>query len=451
MIEGKYEAYPEYKDSDVEWLGSIPKGWSAWKLNHFAPVITCGVAATPEYVDEGVAFLSAQNVKSQKVDLSKGYKYISQKAHDVLTKNRTPKNGDILLSRVGTVGEVCIVDVDFEFSIFVSLTHLRLNQSICLNRFFVFLCQAQYTKALHGSVTLVGDGVGNLNVNDLREYRLPIPPCHEQQKIANFLDHETAKIDTLIEKQQQLIKLLKEKRQAVISHAVTKGLNPDVLMRDSGVEWLGEVPEHWVVSSLMYVLNAIGDVDHYMPKSVDDGIPYVMTGDLKELASNIQFDTCKQVSKSDYSKLSSKIKSSKGDVIMARYATIGTASYIDVDTEFLVSYSCVTIKPDLAKVVGLYLFYYFKSDAFLQGIQNQVNTNTQGNVGVNDLKKVKVALPPLPEQSELIQSLQLKLSKIDKISTRSTAAIILMQERRTALISAAVTGKIDVRNWSANA
>jgi type I restriction enzyme S subunit len=133
---------------------------------------------------------------------------------------------------------------------------------------------------------------------------------------------------------------------------------------------------------------------------------------------------------------------------MARYATIGTVSYIDINSDFLVSYSCVTIKPNFLKALGLYLFYYFKSDAFLQGIQNQINTNTQGNVGVNDLKKVKIALPALVEQSRAIEFLQSKIAKLNRISDRSKAAIELMKERRTALISAAVTGKIDVRDWA---
>ena len=133
---------------------------------------------------------------------------------------------------------------------------------------------------------------------------MPITALLDQSrsKYASFLDHETAKIDTLIEEQQSLIRLLKEKRQAVISHAVTKGLNPNAPMKDSGVEWLGEVPEHWDVYDMNYALNAIGDVDHYMPKSIDEGIPYVMTGDLTEFTSDIHFENCKQVSNSDFFK-----------------------------------------------------------------------------------------------------------------------------------------------------
>jgi len=147
-------------------------------------------------------------------------------------------------------------------------------------------------------------------------------------------------------------------------------------------------------------------------------------------------------------KLSKLIKSSQGDVLMTRYATIGTASYIDVDREFLVSYSCGTIKPNPSKVLGLYLFYYFKSHAFTQGIRSQINSNTQDNVGVNDLKKVKVVLPPLTEQLKIIEYLQSIIDKLDSLSKNAQLAINLMKERKTALISAAVTGKIDVRNWS---
>ncbi|XSF44245.1 restriction endonuclease subunit S [Cronobacter dublinensis] len=174
-----------------------------------------------------------------------------------------------------------------------------------------------------------------------------------------------------------------------------------------------------------------------------------MTGDLTEFASGIEFSKCKQVNLRDYLKLSKKIKTCLGDVIMARYATIGTVSYVDIDSDFLVSYSCVTIKPNPSKVLGLYLYYYFKSNSFLQGIQYQVNTNTQGNVGINDLSKMKIVLPSIKEQEEIIAHLQMNLEQLVDLSTKSTQAINLIQERRTALISAAVTGKIDVRDWVA--
>ena len=277
--------------------------------------------------------------------------------------------------------------------------------------------------------------------------RLPFafPPLPEQTAIAEFLDRETGKIDGLVAEQRRLMELLKEKRQAVISHAVTKGLNPHAPMKPSGIEWLGDVPEHWEINSFRHILDAIGDVDHFMPESVENGVPYLMTGDLMEFVSDVSVDDCKQVSRMDYLKLSKRIKSSKGDVIMARYATIGTSMYVDIDIEFLVSYSCVTLKTNHSKVSGLYLFHYMKSDAFRQGVENQINTNTQGNVGIKDLQRVKIAVASIDEQIAIAAFLDTELAKFDTLTAEAQRAIDLLQERRTALISAAVTGQIDVR------
>jgi type I restriction enzyme, S subunit len=182
-----------------------------------------------------------------------------------------------------------------------------------------------------------------------------------------------------------------------------------------------------------------------MPESVDDGVPYLMTGDLKDYLSQVLLDDCKQVSHDDYIKLSKRIKSSKGDVVMARYATIGTLMYVDVDADFLVSYSCVTLKPNCSKISGLYLFHFLRSDAFRQGIEKQVNTNTQGNVGIADLRGIKIALPPIEEQAAITAFLDAETFKFDATRAEAEGVVSLLKERRSALISAAVTGQIDVR------
>ncbi|AJR01971.1 Type I restriction-modification system, specificity subunit S [Enterobacteriaceae bacterium bta3-1] len=423
----KYKAYPEYKDSGVEWLGEVPEQWLIKKLKYLCAVQT-GSRDTVNAVEEG---LYPFFVRSQTIERINS---VGADCEAVLTA------GDGV--GVGKVYHYYNGKFDYHQRVYM------LNKFKFITGRFVFyyLSSNFYKVALEGNAKSTVD---SLRLPQFLNFEFSIPSIKEQNFITTFLDHETAKIDNLIEKQQQLIELLKEKRQAVISHAVTKGLNPDVPMKDSGVEWLGKVPEHWDVKNLNHVLEAIGDVDHYMPQSVDECIPYVMTGDLAELVSEIEFGNCKQVSRQDYLKLSKKIKTCKGDVIMARYATIGTVSYVDIDKEFLVSYSCVTIKPNISKVLGLYLYYYFKSNCFLQGIQYQVNTNTQGNVGINDLNKMKIVLPDITEQKIIITNLQEDLRKLDNLSKKSMQAINLMQERRTALISAAVTGKIDVRDWVA--
>ncbi|MCB9811285.1 restriction endonuclease subunit S [Candidatus Nomurabacteria bacterium] len=199
------------------------------------------------------------------------------------------------------------------------------------------------------------------------------------------------------------------------------------------------MPEHWVVSKFSYVINAIGDIDHYMPNSVDSGVPYIMTGDLKDLVSDIDFKSCKQVSFGAYKKLSMKIKTAKGDIILARYATIGTIAYVDIDADFLVSYSCVTIKPNPNKTSGRYLFYYLKSLAFLQAIQMYINSNTQGNVGTDNLRAVKIILPPMFEQTTIAAFLDHETAKLDNLINQQKKLIELLKEKRQAVISHAVT------------
>jgi type I restriction enzyme S subunit len=208
------------KPSGIQWLGDVPEHWEVWKLTHFTPIITCGVAATPEYVDEGVPFLSAQNVKRNKV-LFENHKYVSAETHAELTKNRTPQRGDILLSRVGTIGESAVVDTDTEFSVFVSLTHIRVNQAICLNHYLVAIFDSAFFKTFANVTTAYGGGVGNLNVNDLRELRCALPSVEEQAGIVEYIEAARLKFDSLISEAQRAIELLQERRTALISAAVT--------------------------------------------------------------------------------------------------------------------------------------------------------------------------------------------------------------------------------------
>jgi restriction endonuclease S subunit len=442
----KYQTYPAYKDSGVEWLGDVPEHWDVWKLNHFSPIITCGVAATPDYIDDGVIFLSAQNVKNRSVDLSKGFKYISKEKHSELTKNRAPKNGDILLSRVGTVGEVCIVDVDFEFSIFVSLTHLRLNQKICTNRFFVFLCESTYTKSLHSAVTLVGGGVGNLNVNDLKEYRLPLPALSEQQKIAQFLDHETAKIDTLIEKQQRLIELLKEKRQAVISHAVTKGLNPNAPMKESGVEWLGNVPEGWEVKRLKFIVSAplmYGANEAAIDTNVEHP-RFVRITDV-DVDGSLREDTFRSLNE----ELAKFFMLAEGDVLLARSGGTVGKSFIYANSWGRCCFAGYLIKASIRQnnVLAEWFYQFTQTQYYWEWIaSNQIQATIQ-NVSADKYNNFFLTVPPMAEQQEIINNLETSTNRLNDLIFKAETAIELMQERRTALISAAVTGKIDVRHW----
>lgn len=283
-----------------------------------------------------------------------------------------------------------------------------------------------------------------LNFEDFATLPIVMPPLGVQQKIVKYLDDKCAKIDSIVEKQQAVIEKLKEYKFSIITEAVTKGRNPNVEMCDSGIEWFGTVPKNWDIITSRFVFDQVGDINHYMPDSVENGIPYLMIGDLKEKISEIDFNRCKKISESDYDELRKKMQPQVGDVIFARYATIGTVCYVDSDDDFLVSYACVTIKPDKHRLDGEYLFYYFKSFAFLEDVKQYINSNTQGNVGIEALFKTKITVPPIDEQVEIANFLRNKCSKVDKTILDRQISIEKLEQYKKSLIYEVVTGKKEV-------
>ena len=431
-----FPRYPAYKDSGVEWLGEVPEHWNRTALKFLADYQN-GYPFKPE--DRGQEGLPIIRISQLTGDDEPAY-YSGN-----LDERVKVRDGDLLFTWSATIDSF-IWD---KGEAWLNQHIFRVSPSAETDKRYMYYVIKHVAPKL-ADFDAHGSTMRHIKKESLGE-KVYVPSVRDQGLIATFLDHETAKIDALIAEQQRLIELLQEKRQAVISHAVTKGLNPDAPMKDSGVEWLGEVPEHWEVVALGYALSAIGDVDHYMPPTVAEGVPYVMTGDLEDLASEIDFTACKQISRNEYHQLCKKIKTSKGDLIVARYATIGTVSYVDLDLEFIVSYSCVTIRPKAEKAFGRFLFFCLKSDSFFQGIRERINTNTQGNVGIADLKAVKVALPPIEEQLGIAEFLQIRTEEMGGVIQSSEAVIALLQERRSALISAAVTGQIDVRGLAPEA
>jgi len=444
-----FPRYPEYKTSNTDFIGQVPAHWKLERLKHCAEVFPSNVDKksvdgqvpvklcnyTDVYYNDTIGgelgFMLATATKEQAM------RFELQQGDVVFTKDSESADD---------IGVAAYVSKRLPGVVYgYHLSIARANRA-AIGEFLKQYFDSQETKSYFAVSAngLTRVGLGQYAVDNAP---IALPTVDEQTQIARFLEHETAKIDALIREQERLIVLLQEKRQAVISHAVTKGLDPSVTMKSSGVEWLGEVPEHWSIGALKRALEMVADVDHFMPTSVPEGVPYVMTGDLRSLASEIEFDLCKQVAREDFVRLARKIRTSKGDVVMARYATIGTVSYIDIDAEFVVSYSCVTIRPQAAMATGRYLFFYFQSDAFIQGMSNMINANTQGNVGIGDLKEVKIALPDIYEQEATVNKLEVELTYLDGLVDEVKKTIGFMKERRSALISAAVTGKIDVRDW----
>lgn len=286
-----------------------------------------------------------------------------------------------------------------------------------------------------------GAGQPNISQETMKSFKLCCPDVVEQQKIADYLDKKCGEIDRVIETKKLVIEKLKEYKQSIITEAVTKGLDKSIPLKDSGIEWIGKIPQHWEIIKLKKTISLIADIDHYMPDTTDTGYSYLMTGDLKDIASKIDFENCKHISDSDYKDLSKKIHPVLDDVIFARYATIGTVCYVDIQKDFLVSYSCLTIRPNSEKLFGKFLYYYLISDTFKIEVSQYINSNTQSNVGLDSLQKVYMVLPNKTEQQQIAEYLDKKCSEIDKAIADKEQIIEKFTEYKKSLIYECVTGK----------
>lgn len=442
---GEYQAYPEYKETGIDWLSAVPVDWQVLPLKlASANKVKDGPHETPLFLDEGVPFFSVDGIQNCKL-VFEGCRYISREDHERFSMKCLPKFGDVLLGKAASVGKVAFVDTKEDFNVWSPLAVLT-PKSVKLGRFIFYSLQSTWLQA-QCDVNSNSNTQKNLSMGVIDNLSFAIPSEDMAETIANFLDHETAKIDTLIEKQQHLIKLLKEKRQAVISHAVTKGLNPNAPMRDSGVEWLGEVPEHWVVSRIKNVTNKIVDGPHFSPKYHDEGYMFISARNIK--VDRWSLDDAKYVSEADFNEFNKRVRPELGDVLLTKGGTTGVARAVDLDFPFQVWVHVAVLKTIQTMIDPFYLAYVLNGTACYEQSQQYTFGATNNDLGLSRIAKILFARPPMNEQRELRLQLDNDCKRFDTLITKGISSIGLMQERRTALISAAVTGKIDVRNWKA--
>ena len=390
-------------------------------------------------VDEGIAFVTTESIHGLRVDFRK-VKRITKERYETLGGVKLAI-GDIVYCLRGSVG-LCSINFDEEAGT-VASSLMVIRPIDCNASWLLYAQNSEIAKAQLNEV-MNGTCAANLSAESASRFILPLPPLPEQQFIADYLDAKTAEIDSIASQTERSIELLLEYRKSVISEAVTKGLDPDAPMRDSGIEWIGEIPAGWEIVKSRYVIEDITDIDHWMPDSVDAGYPYVAISDLKPRSSLIAFTDCKQISKSDFQKLSLKSMPRKGDVILARYATIGTSCLVDSDEPFVVSYSCVTVTPRDERLDGRYFDYWLKSEPCGRELDRFTKSNTQGNVGKESLFQMKMILPPMSTQRRIADYLDAKTAEIDSLIADKQRQVELLREYRKSLISEAVTGKFKV-------
>ncbi|EPG0370495.1 restriction endonuclease subunit S [Photobacterium damselae] len=444
----KYQAYPEYKDSEVEWLGNLPNSWYESSLKYLLSSVIAG--GTPDSSNEiywtesgnGTPWVSIADITKNTL--------ITSTNKDVTNLGMLAKNlkllpkGTILYSIFASLGKIAVANKPLVTN--QAILGLTPNKKVNKN----FLCFWLSQLESHLSLFSTSNTQDNLNAEKVGNLPVFVPSLNEQTQIAAFLDHETAKIDTLIEKQQQLIELLKEKRQAVISHAVTKGLNPDAPMKNSGVEWLGEVPEHWEGSLFKYLVNQMGGgtPDKSNTSFWNGDIPWVSPKDMKVdyISSSQDFIT------------ETAIKESSTKLIPEHSILMVVRGMILIHSvPVALTIKPVTINQDMkalipsAKILPEFLLFFLKG--LKDYILDFVETSAHGTkcLRTEDFENMLLFIPPKDEQAAILSSIKTAITQLDSLIKKANNAISLMQERRTALISAAVTGKIDVRNWVAPA
>jgi type I restriction enzyme S subunit len=433
----KYQTYPAYKDSGVEWLGDVPEHWDVIQIKHLSAVQR-GASPRPiddpkYFDDEGeYAWVRIADVSSSDGVLRETTQRLSNLGNSLSVKIHS---GELFISIAGTVGKPCISGIKACIHDgFVYFPTLKIPPIFLYRIFEAGLC--------YGGLGKLGTQL-NLNTETIGAIRVALPNSKELEHVLNFLDHETAKIDTLIEKQQRLIELLKEKRQAVISHAVTKGLNPNAPMKESGVEWLGDVPEGWELPKLIHKTTNIGDGLHSTPQ-YEDGTGYYFVNGNNLVDGKILIGlTAKEVPEKDYKQ--HYIKLDSNSVLLSINGTIGNVARYNGEQIILgKSAAYMNCENDL---LPEYLMLYLQSSQLQRYFDLEVTGTTIVNLSLNSIRKMKVCIPPQNEQMQIEKYCVIQKKKYDALVEKANSAIELMQERRTALISAAVTGKIDVRDW----
>jgi len=436
---GKYGPYERYKDSGVEWLGEIPGHWEVKRLKNIASCNDDSLSdnTDPDYTIEYVDISS--------VDLVSGITHYENMIFENAPSRarRKVKDGDTIVSTVRTYLKSIAAIKNPPDNLIVSTGFAVIRPKPRLDSNYIgYLLQSE---GFIGDVVSNSNGVSYPAINPSVLTRLPVvePPLHEQQAIAQFLDYKTKQIDELIQKKEALLEKLDEKRTALISHAVTKGLDPDVPMKDSGVEWLGEIPGHWEAVGLTKYLQSLVDYRGKTPGKTKDGIFLVTAKNIKN--GIIDYSLSQEfVREDEYDEIMRRGKPEIGDVLLTTEAPLGEVANID-NTNIALAQRVIKMQGRTGVLDNYFLKYWILGASFSQNLQSLGTGSTALGIKASKLCLLKVVLPPLHEQTKIAQFLDQKTEEIDEQKTQIKEGIKLLKEYRTALITNAVTGKIDVR------
>ena len=431
--------YPKYKDSGVEWIGEVPEGWEVKKLKYCFSFHTGWTPPTTnsDYFIGDNTWITIADMKAKYLDDS--VQKLSDEALNEL-RIKITKKGSLLYSFKLSVGKIAFAGKDLYTN--EAILSISPMEKYNLQYYFYTLPECLIKNANENIY-----GAKILNQYLIKNASLIVPPKPVQKSIAAYLDRKTAQIDNLISTKQKLIELLKEERAAIINQAVTKGLNPDVPMKDSGIEWLGEIPAHWEVKRMKYVARiTLGKMLTNVDKGGYHYRPYLRAQNINWEKVNVE-----DVKKMWFSKDELRqYRLNKNDLLVSEGGEVGRTSIWNEEIEECYiqnSVHKVTMEPTNDPFFFLYTFCLYGEKGVFESVVSRISI---AHLTKEKLKEIPFPMPPTDEQRRISKFIRSATTKIDQTISNIAKQIDLLQEFRIALISEVVTGKIDVRDEGLN-
>ena len=428
------------KESGIDWIGQIPEEWKVRPIKHIVETpVTDGPHETPVLYETGIPFLSAEAVKDGVLDFNFKRGYISLKDHDRFKKKISPKKDDIFIVKSGaTTGNVGIVNTDEIFAIWSPLALIRCNKTLAIQKYIYFYLLSTLFKSQvefnwsFGTQQNIGMGV-------IERIKVILPPVSEQQKIVEVLDKKTAQLDKVKALLEEQIQKLKDYRASLIYETVTKGLDKTVPMKDSGIDWIGQVPEGWGVKPLKYLIKFKNGYafDSKQLTMEQTGVKVIRIGDFK--SSGIDFNAALNVFTSFNSKLDFyRIRKSQILIAMSG-ATVGKISFVNQEPNV---YSVINQRVGIIESeINKWIYYCLSTDSFMSYIQLNSNGSAQPNISSGEISDFKVAIPDDVVIQKCVKYLDNQLESINKLIQIKNEQIDNINKQRQTLIYDYVTGK----------
>jgi len=446
--------YPKYRDSGIKWIQKIPEGWSILRLKYFMKINPSKSSTVlNENISGEVSFLPME-----KVDSDGKYDVASMKSIDEVNNGFTCfKINDVIFAKItpcfenekGALLDRIKTNIGFgstEFHV------LRSIKNMSDPKYLYYITKTHPFRKMGEAFMSGSAGQKRVPSHFIENLFFPYSALPEQEQIAKYLDHKTEKIDSLIEKKKRLIELLKEERTAVINQAVTKGLDPNLPMKDSGIEWLGEIPVHWEVKKLKYLCNTTKGFAFKTILFSLTGISVVKASDIKNDTIDKVTDYLSDEDAMNYENVKLRINDiiistvgSRPEVLNSAVGQIGIVPSL-FDGAYLNQNTVRFEIKDNNQVFYLFLFFTLKSNPYRKYLNLHAHgTANQASLNIIDMLEYFIGLPNIEEQKEIAVYIEKETNRIDTIISKSEKEIELLQEYRTALISEVVTGKIDIR------